>query len=92
MTTNSLNKDEKNVLGNLTTPLTNIEICKRTGISSKNTRNILNSLRKKGLVVSYGYTAARRHVSVPKAVEHILVKQKSLEYRIEILEKKLSKT
>lgn len=60
---------EEKVLEAVRIPQTQIDIAKRTGLPREEIRKAIRRLERKGLIVSRGSTAARRHMSLVAAVE-----------------------
>lgn len=65
--------EEQKVLEAVRVPRTQIDIAKTTGLSRDKVRKLIHQLERKGLVVSRGATAARKHMALAAAIELLFV-------------------
>ena len=83
-----MDPNEEKVLGCLSGPLTNVEISKRTRLSSVEVSKTIRKLSKKGEIISIGYTTSRKHMRLASAITIALDRLRDIDRRVRVLEKK----
>ena len=77
-----MTNEEKRVLEVCSKPSTRIKIAEATGLSLGDVSKVIRKLEKKGLIISRGYTTARKHMTLAAAINELFTEVHRLASKI----------